>query len=57
VYIPNEGSTFSIVLASGAIFTWDVRPQHVLEVACKTAGRNLTRAEWSELVGGGWNLG
>jgi len=42
VYIPDEGTTFEVMQASGPIYTWDVRPQHVLDVACDAAGRNLT---------------
>ncbi len=33
------------------MLTWDLRPQHLLDVACDLAGRSLTREEWENLVG------
>lgn len=35
----------------GDLLTWDLRPQHLIAVACRLAGRDLTRGEWHELVG------
>lgn len=36
---------------AGHVVTWDLRPQHLLDVACEFAGRNLTEDEWCSLVG------
>jgi len=46
-----DGHTLLIAHPTGHVITWDLRPQHLLDVACELAGRNLTRAEWSSLVG------
>jgi hypothetical protein len=46
-----DGHTLLIAHPAGNVVTWDLRPQHLLDVACDLAGRNLTRAEWSSLVG------
>ena len=36
----------------GSVWTYDVNPRHWLRAACKTAGRELTRAEWAEFLPG-----
>ncbi len=46
-----DGHTLLIAHPAGQVLTWDLRPQHLLDVACDLAGRNLTRAEWKSLVG------
>ncbi len=46
-----DGHTLLIAHPGGQVLTWDLRPEHLLDVACKLAGRNLTRAEWSNIVG------
>lgn len=46
-----DGHTLLIAHPGGDLFTWDVRPRHLLDVACTLAGRNLTKGEWHELVG------
>ena len=46
-----DGHTLLITHPAGQVVTWDLRPQHLVDVACDLAGRNLTKAEWSSLVG------
>jgi WD40 repeat protein/DNA-binding SARP family transcriptional activator len=46
-----DGHTVMIAHPAGDVVTWDLRPQHLIDVACELAGRNLTRAEWRSLVG------
>ena len=46
-----DGHTLLIAHPSGQVMTWDLRPQHLLDVACHLAGRNFTRGEWRSLVG------
>jgi hypothetical protein len=46
-----DGHTLLIAHPAGQVVMWDLRPQHVLDVACDLAGRNLTREEWRDLVG------
>jgi hypothetical protein len=46
-----DGHTLLIAHPGGDLTTWDLRPQHLLDVACHLAGRNLTREEWRSLVG------
>jgi hypothetical protein len=35
----------------GDVLTWDLRPQHVVDLACSLAGRNFTEQEWKKFVG------
>lgn len=37
---------------NGPVLTWDLRPDKIVELACSLAGRNLTREEWEEFIGG-----
>ncbi len=46
-----DGHTLLIAHPDGDLFTWDLRPGHLLKAACDLAGRNLTRGEWKSLVG------
>lgn len=46
-----DGHTLVIAHPQGQVLRWDTRPQHLLDVACRLAGRNLTAAEWGEHVG------
>jgi hypothetical protein len=41
----------TIVDGLGNVYTWDTRPDHELEFACRTAGRDMTAGEWSTYVG------
>ena len=44
-----DGHTMWITSSSDwAIETWDTLPDHWIDVACDIAGRNLTKAEWTE---------
>lgn len=45
-----DGHTVVIAHPQGQVLTWDTRRQHLLDVACRLAGRNLTSAEWSLYV-------
>lgn len=46
-----DGRTLVVAHPGGAVATWDLRPAHLVDAACRLAGRNLTHAEWAELVG------
>ena len=46
-----DGHTLLIAHPAGQVVTWDLRLQHLLDVACDLARRNLSRAEWKSLVG------
>ena len=46
-------SDVTILDGAGNVFTWDTRPDHALEFACRAAGRDLTAAEWHTYVGTG----
>jgi WD40 repeat protein len=35
----------------GHVFTWDTRPEHAIDFACRIAGRDLTADEWRTYVG------
>ncbi|MFN8136152.1 MAG: BTAD domain-containing putative transcriptional regulator [Propionicimonas sp.] len=42
-----------ILDSSGRVLTWDTRPEHAIELACRIAGRDLTADEWYSYVGTG----
>jgi hypothetical protein len=43
----------AILDGSGRVLTWDTRPQHAIDFACRIAGRDLTADEWRTFVGTG----
>lgn len=45
-----DGHTLLVAHPRGRVLAWDTRPQHLIDVACRLAGRNLTRAEWVQYV-------
>jgi hypothetical protein len=51
---PYDGTTDVAILdGSGRVLTWDTRPQHAIDFACRIAGRDLTADEWRTFVGTG----
>ncbi len=46
-----DGHSVMMAHPQGDVLTWDLRPEHLLEVACSLAGRNLTETEWQDYVG------
>jgi hypothetical protein len=48
-YIKPDGTALVITDATG-IVRWDLQPDHLAEAACRVAGRNFTRTEWSTYV-------
>lgn len=44
---PMGGQSFVIAQPRGKVLTWDSSPQHVIDIACRLAGRNLTQGEWN----------
>ena len=53
-YLAFVGNDTWLVSAGGegAVRTWDMRPDALLETACRTAGRNLTHDEWEQYFRG-----
>jgi WD40 repeat protein/DNA-binding SARP family transcriptional activator len=47
----EDGHTVLIARPQGDVLTWDLRPQHLLDLACDLAGRNLTPEEWASYLG------
>lgn len=45
-----DGHTLLLAHPQGQVLTWDTRPHHLLDVACRLAGRSLTRAEWNQYL-------
>jgi hypothetical protein len=39
------------ITQDGGIAVWDIDPAHLARAACRLAGRNLTRAEWTAYLG------
>jgi WD40 repeat protein len=47
----GDGHTVVIARPQGDVLTWDLRPEHLFDVACDLAGRNLTSEEWTNYLG------
>ncbi len=45
-----DGRQLAVATTSG-VALWDLDPAHWVEAACRIAGRNLTRDEWSTYIG------
>jgi WD40 repeat protein len=50
IFVNRDAAGHTAVIGSGngRAFAWNVDVQHWEDLACRIAGRNLTRAEWSE---------
>jgi WD40 repeat protein/class 3 adenylate cyclase/energy-coupling factor transporter ATP-binding protein EcfA2 len=48
----DDGNTLVTSSADGSLIFWDLRPAAWEAKACALAGRNLTRDEWRQFVGG-----
>ena len=48
-----EPDSQTVLIASNfqAIYRWDTRIDHLVDLACRSTSRNLTRAEWAETFG------
>ncbi|WP_421741185.1 BTAD domain-containing putative transcriptional regulator [Cellulomonas sp.] len=46
----TDGHTLLLAHPQGQVLTWDTRPQHLLDLACSLAGRNLTQEEWDRYL-------
>ena len=44
------GQSIAITSREG-VAIWDLQPSHLLDAACRIAGRNLTRTEWTTYLG------
>ncbi len=42
-----DGSLLLTTMA-GQVYAWDTNLEHAVDVACRAAGRDLTREEWAE---------
>jgi WD40 repeat protein len=51
----DHGDTLITSSADGSLIFWDLRPSSWEAKACALAGRNLTRAEWGQFVGGDYH--
>jgi WD40 repeat protein/class 3 adenylate cyclase len=54
VVFVDGGDTLVTSSADGSLIFWDLRPSSWEARACQLAGRNLTRAEWRQFIGGGY---
>ncbi|MGI9052631.1 MAG: BTAD domain-containing putative transcriptional regulator [Ilumatobacteraceae bacterium] len=45
-----DGHTLLVMYEGGSVYAFDSRPASWLASACRTAGRQLSRAEWAELL-------
>jgi hypothetical protein len=41
-----------VTAGEDGLVIWDLRPTTLAERACELAGRNLTKSEWQQFVGG-----
>ena len=51
VAISPDGKTLTSGSLDNNILLWELDPQSWIEKACRRAGRNFTRAEWSQYFG------
>ena len=49
-WLRPDGDAVAINVRAG-VAVWELDPDHLLSAACRLAGRNLTRTEWSTYVG------
>jgi WD40 repeat protein len=47
----DDGTKLAYTTAGGVV-VWDLDPQHLIDAACRIAGRNLTASEWNQYLGG-----
>jgi WD40 repeat protein len=50
-FLSPDGRSLAVADAGGVV-VWDLDPEHLLAAACRVAGRNLTRTEWSTYLDG-----
>ena len=50
IALSSDGRQLFVLRDSGDAERWEVDPDAWSEYACRVAGRELTRAEWSEFV-------
>jgi hypothetical protein len=46
-----DGQKVVIGHPRGDVLTWDLRPDHLVELTCSLAGRDFTRQEWQDRIG------
>jgi hypothetical protein len=51
VFALSARSVLAVSGRNGALFLWDLDPDHWAETACRLAGRRLSEAEWERFVG------
>ena len=51
VAIDNNSRWLATTGEDGSTRLWQLKSEELIETACKTAGRNLTRAEWDQYIG------
>ena len=49
-FLHPDGHALAVTAQDG-VALWDVLPAHLLRAACRIAGRNLTRGEWTTYLG------
>ncbi|MGY1670317.1 nSTAND1 domain-containing NTPase [Geodermatophilus sp. SYSU D00710] len=47
----QDGSVVAVGRGDGLVELWDIRTPTLVREACETANRNMTEAEWTDLVG------
>jgi hypothetical protein len=50
VGVRDNGGTLVTYTEGTGVRQWDVSPEGLLEHACALVGRNLTRAEWEDVL-------
>jgi hypothetical protein len=43
----GDGTLMAVATSQGTVI-WDLDPDHLAAAACRVAGRDITRDEWSE---------
>jgi WD40 repeat protein len=45
-----DGQSILTATAGGQVISWDINPSDLITIACATAGRGLTAAEWQDYI-------
>jgi WD40 repeat protein len=51
-YFTPDGAALIASYDTGRAYRWDIRPESLVQHACRVAGRRLTPAEWTEFLPG-----
>jgi len=51
-FFTPDGTRLVAASDTGRAYLWDLQPGSLVDMACRVAGRRLTRAEWKQFLPG-----